>query len=627
MTLRCATEALESKPVIAAGIVARSLLMYMAICCMVSSNSISALFEISPLTVYDFFKYVMGYNVFGYVGTSVFGFVILTLVVMLEAKCRRRHLRSEELVCCCIFALFLQAGLFISSIGSFADATATRRGGVLFAIGFLGCACALRLVFFGLHIAYSVLRDHSVWVPRSVARHPGLFVWLLLCLCWLPFAVIRYPGGIEWDAYHQINQFLTGTLTNRWPVGSSVLMGSFVAFGQVVLGSYDAGLFLCVLFLMMATAAILAYSLVVLHTLGVPTLVLAIIFLGYVFCPIFPLEATSIVKDTPYADCVMLFTIFVAEELFGLRARRTVTHYVLFSLTAVAMCLMRNNGVYILYVVVAFLAVRRICKRRPYRALAWVCVAAIVADLTYLHVLLPALGISQAPQVEALSVPLQQTARYVNKYGTSDMTDSERESVGRVLDLTAVGEKYNPLLSDPVKIIFSSTWGGDSSDLYAYFQAWLTMGLRHPRAYLDAALATPLGFFYPDSVMNNEEQVFIYGPRQHMDGIELEFSAHHELDQTREQLNDYVYAMTRLPPTYLFMNTGVATWVAIGLGVYAVARKRNLFLLILPSLVGVLVCFASPTFWWNGARYALPVVFSNPFCVAAMLYARQDEGA
>ena len=51
---------------------------------------------------------------------------------------------------------------------------------------------------------------------------------------------------------------------------------------------------------------------------------------------------------------------------------------------------------------------------------------------------------------EALSIPMQQTARYIRDYG-NEVTDDERTAIEKVLDYDAIVQSYMPELSDGVK--------------------------------------------------------------------------------------------------------------------------------------------------------------------------------
>ena len=77
---------------------------------------------------------------------------------------------------------------------------------------------------------------------------------------------------------------------------------------------------------------------------------------------------------------------------------------------------------------------------------------------------------------EALSVPMQQTARYIRDYG-NEVTDDERTAIEKVLDYDAIAQSYMPELSDGVKQYYKNPGKGD---LARYMLVWAKMLLKHP---------------------------------------------------------------------------------------------------------------------------------------------------
>ena len=591
----------------------QALLIYAALYCMINSNAIGSAFNAHPLYTYDLYSFLFS--------RSIYGWLIFCIVWFICQKFRSRPYYLPDMISACLLSLLLWAGQFIAELGSFGESVGTVRGFILFTIGFLGSTLAIRILFLILRDVKQYIMNHAVHLPALITDHLFLIIWITLSLCWLPFAIIRYPGGTEWDAYHQIEQFLYGGMNAHWPPASSALMGSFVKFGKDVFNSYDVGLFLFTLALMIFTAAVFSYSVRMLQKLHVPDFILVIITLLYIFVPVFPTMATSAVKDAPFAAVVLLFIIFTADAVFELKHKNPVLHYVLFGLTAVAMCLLRNNGIYIVYFCIAFLIIYWcIRKNKKYQAMLIALIATAVINAGYNKILLPALNIQPTSVAEALSLPFQQTARYLKEY-PDDISKKEYKAVDEVLDVKTVGEVYQPGLSDYVK----GTYRGDSSKLGDYFKAWATMGIRHPGVYIDAALNTTTGFYYPDAVLESGEQIWLYWDTESDD--QLQFKEFHCFDKQKEYLYKYVYELMRFPLTYPLANTAVGTWITISLCIYSLCRKRKVFLSVIPSLVGVLVCFASPTFVHNGARYALPVIYSSLFLMALCIFADRKEAA
>ena len=55
---------------------------------------------------------------------------------------------------------------------------------------------------------------------------------------------------------------------------------------------------------------------------------------------------------------------------------------------------------------------------------------------------------------ETLSVPIQQTARYI-KYHEEDLTEEDKKNISGLLNYDIIKTKYKPKLSDPVKATFN----------------------------------------------------------------------------------------------------------------------------------------------------------------------------
>lgn len=228
----------------------------------------------------------------------------------------------------------------------------------------------------------------------------------------------------------------------------------------------------------------------------------------------------------------------------------------------------------------------------------------------YSNVLLLNLGIQKGGMQESLSIPFQQTARYL-KLHPDDISEAEKETIGKVLNVDNIADLYNPLLSDPVK----STFHGSKSDLLEYFKVWFQLFFRHPITYADAALHTCYGFFYPNAREDRNQIVGLYiGTIS--DG-EIIFYQPASLRGWLIALAEFTYFLERCPITFPFYNVPLHMWAAIWLIIYWL-KKRSMtnIILLMPSIVGILVCIASPTWWNNGFRYALPIVCANPFLLA-----------
>lgn len=105
--------------------------------------------------------------------------------------------------------------------------------------------------------------------------------------------------------------------------------------------------------------------------------------------------------------------------------------------------------------------------------------------------------IRQADFVESLSVPVQQIARVVAH--NEGMSEEQIAFVRQLMDVTKVGETYQPDVSDGIKNLIRAN-GSQYLESHKgeFFKNWFLIGLSHPKTYFDAFVAQTAGFWYPD---------------------------------------------------------------------------------------------------------------------------------
>lgn len=452
----------------------------------------------------------------------------------------------------------------------------------------------------------------NISLPKVWKKHPFLVPWLIIFICWLPYVLVRFPAALEFDAYRQIMQAL-GILpfTAHSPPASSFIMGLWVKIGHGLFGSYEIGLFLFVLFQTAVCSAIFAYTTLTMRRLQVPEILQLLSVAIYAVATIYSNYISTIVKDVLFSCLTVLFIALLAEELFLPHSRKRCA--ALFA-AALLMAIARNNGIYVLMLcAIVFAVYVLLTRKRRYAGILLALILAWGAHSLYKDALLPALGVAEGPFAEVMSIPFQQTARYVRDY-PDDVTPAEAETIAAVIDYENLGSLYDPDLSDPVK----GTFTGNKDALGPYLKTWLAHFLRHPDAYLQATINNIYGFFYP----NTENFVFYNGL---ININEVQFQDCTALMPLRSILSYCVKLFESFPLTMPLSNTGFQMWIAIYLAAYALfgCRDKRYAFAVLPSLVGIAVCAASPTFFLNGVRYALPVIYANPLLLS--LCFRKEE--
>ena len=435
--------------------------------------------------------------------------------------------------------------------------------------------------------------------PKGQVRFFFLSLGLIL-LFWLPYLLMCWPGSVTYDGMYQLEQFFGLTqATNHHPWLSTLLMGWIVSLGR---DNLSLGIFFYVVFQTLVCAAALAGICWQVRMLAGRTAArLSLAFFALV--PNFGGYAQMFVKDTLFFG--MFAAFFLCVELF-LKARGKAGPILWASLllTGLLCALLRNNGLYIVVPTLLLLipAARSLLSRLGAAGLA---VGILAVYLCFNQVLLPAWGVAPGSVREVLSLPFQQTARYVQICGDT-LTEEEIAVIDQVLDYETLVTSYDPRVSDPVK----NTYHGDSENLKEYLGLWLRQGLRRPDVYLEATLNSMFGYFLPG---------YRYGPfggnyffmQTSERGLEVEF-AHPDAPQLADAFSRW---WSQTPGLELLNAPGTFSWLLVLASVALLRRRRGIALIAcLPLWLALGICCVSPV---NAlVRYMLPIMAAMPLLLA-----------
>jgi hypothetical protein len=277
-----------------------------------------------------------------------------------------------------------------------------------------------------------------------------------------------------------------------------------------------------------------------------------------------------------------------------------------FAVISLLLCFFRNNGIYMVFP--AGLVIIFVLRGKANRLKMAGAVAAVLAFyVVWNAAVLPAIGVAPGSSREAMSIPLQQTARFVVEH-PDEITQEEREIIDRVMDYGQLPGLYDPQLSDPVKFSRGATPDGE------YFKLWWKMLLRHPGTYIQATLHGCYGYFYPfeNTYSQGGYYTWMQGPPVATGDLDIHFTNSPEII---EKMGDYSERWRELPVLGLTSSAGAHAWILLVLTALLLRKKRfaELSVMVLP-LLNIAVCVASPV---NGLlRYAMPVIACIPFLAA-----------
>lgn len=460
-------------------------------------------------------------------------------------------------------------------------------------------------------------------------KHPFLSAFLGLNLIWLPAFVGYLPGLFMGDTPTQIRMWFNMpnyhsdllslinpnvTLSQHHPVFHTAILGICVQAGQVF-GNANLGLMTYTFLQWEITIAAIAFSVMVLSQEKCSRHVAILVYLFYAIVPIYSLYACLITKDSMFAAFLLAFISYCWK--MRKCSRPTMLHWVLFIFLAVFVCLLRNGG--LLFALGGFVAVA-IAFPHQLKRIACCSLSLVIVFASFSYLLLPSLEITPGSKREILSIPFQQVARYVATY-PDELTADEIEKIDAILGYGTLAERYDPNLSDSVKDKFNENASKDQ--MSGFWQAWASLGLRHPEVYISAVINNYYGYFYLTDSKSNIYSVQSSEVRIVKLANETTFDFHvpnNPVSRFLGKVNTiYFQAFESLPIVKIVMSAPFYSWVLILLTLFSIVRKKKdaLVLLLVPWLV-FLVVLIGPSNSVVYFRYMYPIALCIPFVAGAL---------
>lgn len=314
---------------------------------------------------------------------------------------------------------------------------------------------------------------------------------------------------------------------------------------------------------------------------------------------------------------ILLFEELVTEGFEG----KKPSFWVKFVLVQALVGLLRNNGIYMVVLtgifVTLFFGKKEVASRRrrlPKRLTLLLCMAVLPLLVCKggNEVMVHALSAEQGSVAEMFSMPFQQTARYLQFY-RNELTAEEKAAIEGVLtDVDKVAASYNPDIADPVKALYRKNVG--FSDLAAYFKVWFHCFWKHPEVYVEAFFVHVYGWFDPGvtNAIRYEAVTDLFRQGGLIAGA--------------DKVLLFVYRFAEyIPILAILENVGFYTWLLFILAGFAIRRKSERRILLVPLFISLLICMVSPCFYLH-PRYAYPIMFTIPFLYGIMNGGVKVEG-
>lgn len=451
-------------------------------------------------------------------------------------------------------------------------------------------------------------------------KHPFFGPLLVIGICCIPVLIAFFPGTIQSDSYVAIYSYLGNPRflpwTSQQPVAVTWLLGQCLYLSRVLFGNDNMMVFFYAGPQYVIQWLVFSYGMYVLNKLAVPRLLRGGALIYFSVFPMWQIWGYTVVKDSYY----YIFSLLLVAILIHIFATGRVLwwQWLLLAVSSVAIAVTRNNGMPVL---VLFCIAVLVFYRRYWKLCIVVAVSTFLALYVVEDIYMAEKGIQPGPVREVLSVPLQQTARYIKEH-YADITEKEMEVLSSVfyVEPARLAELYNPELSDPVKEQFLLEPTGE--ELQAYFKIWFSQLRKHPATYVSAYLNHTYGYFYPNREEFHENIGRYYIGLGYLqswadDYLQVGFSIKDR--GFRDFFEQEAYLVSRLPLIGMLYSCGFHNYILIGCIIYLLANRRLKELIILvPSVLTVLVCLVSPVDAY--LRYMLPVMACLPLNIAWCWY-------
>ncbi len=461
----------------------------------------------------------------------------------------------------------------------------------------------------------------NIKIIKFFKSHPFRNTFFVLIIFWLGHLIVKYPAGQCPDSYTQIKMGLSKSgLTAHHPLVSTLLLAKFVRFG-INFGSSNFGIFLYVTIEALILAAIFSCAMEVLQKkIHASDTVLLISLLFFSFSPYIVGYVGQAIKDVYYCGGFVLLITAIAAYKNGEELHQPVMIAKLIC-SAALMCFFRKEGLIILIICFLFIAVSDILKNKRVTIGIAVLILSILIPSVINHTLEQKYQPKESSIREALSLPFQQTARYVIQH-RDIMSEEETAAVSKVLEIDRIPDRYIPWISDQVKDLYNED--ATKEDLIAYFRAWAIGFRKAPLCYIRATLEQNIYLIYPG--FNN----YIYyvdanSGAAYLFGSNYLFSTPEFIHDFQSEYLSLLDILHNFPVLNIFNNMVFYIWLLFAFILIAIREKNRCFLFLsFPLVLTILLIIAAPCIR-GSVRYAFPIIWSFPIWLGCLISGSSPE--
>lgn len=449
-------------------------------------------------------------------------------------------------------------------------------------------------------------------------RKPFLVSFTIISSFWLLVALSSFPSVFMGDSLDQVEQFLgIQTRTAAHPVLSTIFMGGFVKLGQLV-GHPNIGIFFYTVSQLLLVSFLVSFSIKLVYNLTKKADVLLGVSLLVAILPSINGTVILATKDIIFSGFFVLYIVTLAIYFIDEKKFFKDKLWIAYSLSIIFMLLFRYNTLHFvgLSVIVYFFS-EIISKKKLIRKTSVVMLTILILIIgSGLNRVLVSQFAEEGftpKRREMLSLPFQQTARYIN-YHEDEISIEDKKIIENVLKYDVIKENYNPVRSDAVKRTHNEE--ATKAEMSAYFKLVVRQTLAHPLVTLESVTANHGNLFNVNRSLNSyyKNSVVLEGEQEGMmERYAVIGLSDHNIFLKLNKVRLFFYSLWDRSPLFSQINNyGVYMFVFLSLFILSLRKRRfDLAAIFIPlgAFVGTLI--AGPI-TQGYLRYELPIMLITP---------------
>ena len=411
---------------------------------------------------------------------------------------------------------------------------------ISFIVNTISFALVALLVMIVIDFVSLRIRDHKE--KEVEERAPKKFFWIaagVLGLAWMPYYLSTYPGGLFYDTFESawmaqtMDDYGIRFLNSHYPVVDALFLRGIYLFNteyfpslketfikegmidRVVLNSHwsmtDEMIYAMItagIVEYIAMVLVMAYVVHWMRKMGLKRWLSYIVLAFIAIFPLFPLYAVSVWKDTPFNLALIVFVLTLAEFIFSkgelLKDRKYFRKFILLS---ILLAILRNNGIYILAVIFAIMAIYLFMKDHAAmfkkHAKFFILTPMVIVSVLILHgPVYDRLGFNAKYNTgEMLGIPVRQLA-YISFYDY-ELPEEDQAYLDSIMGKNFVKKFYAPMIADTIKFNNPNLIEGGfdnkviENDKLKFAMFYLKLWTMHPKAMIKAYIMATAGFYSP----------------------------------------------------------------------------------------------------------------------------------